>query len=335
MAAVDVNINSVPDNILLEIISYLSVKDRCVCGRCCAFDVLEACQVHSGGVLSRVCRRWRKVTQDFTLWRHVDLLPYNLDLCKMWKFLRSHLSDCLKTLKVRGNVSRKNNWDQSPLSEALLKELKNRCPSLLYLHLELSNITKLPSARILPSSLTHLVLHRNIWPPRWFQGSVASLTHLVHLDLAETTRVDNHDVRDIVQFTNLLSLKLDGCYRLTEEGLLLIPKHLRSLTSLSLMHCNTTDLLAHHIARNLKELRELNLSFSKSLTESCLPIVIDGLLNLEQLFLDGCSNMSLKAFSVLSNSGTLKSLSIKLEESFSEEEIQPWKKKMERCYIQI
>ena len=57
--------------------------------------------------LLRVCRRWRRIVLDKSLWHHVDLLPYQLDLRKMWKLVRAHLSDRLQTLRIRGL------WDTS------------------------------------------------------------------------------------------------------------------------------------------------------------------------------------------------------------------------------
>lgn len=50
----------------------------------------------------RVCRQWRRIVRDNTLWRHVDLLNYRLDLKKMWKLIRSHLSECLLSIKIKG-----------------------------------------------------------------------------------------------------------------------------------------------------------------------------------------------------------------------------------------
>ena len=40
--------------------------------------------------------------QDKSLWREVNLLPYKVELRKLWKLVRAHLSDRLRILRVRG-----------------------------------------------------------------------------------------------------------------------------------------------------------------------------------------------------------------------------------------
>uniref|UniRef100_A0A8I5ZXI7 F-box and leucine-rich repeat protein 12 n=1 Tax=Rattus norvegicus TaxID=10116 RepID=A0A8I5ZXI7_RAT len=48
-----------PDLVLLEIFSYLPVRDRIR--------------------ISRVCHRWKRLVDDRWLWRHVDLTLYTYD----------------------------------------------------------------------------------------------------------------------------------------------------------------------------------------------------------------------------------------------------------------
>ncbi|KAK7491941.1 hypothetical protein BaRGS_00016787 [Batillaria attramentaria] len=316
MAAPVSEFDRLPDNILLDILSYLSVKDRCISGR--------------------VCRRWRKILMDNTLWRHVNLLPYQLDLRKMWKFVRAHLSEQLKTLKIRGCPDPKTNEVKPPLSESMVEDLKGRCPSLYWLHIEPGNVTNLSSAALLPSSLTHLTLLKNTWQPRWLKDCGAALPNLIYLDLSETVRIDNQDVKDIAEFTKLQTLKLDGCYRLSEQGLQEIPKALTSLTSLSLSKCNTTDLVAHHIGRNLKELRELDLSYSKSLTSSSLPALAEGLTKLEYLNLDWCMHLTLHHIPGLAKSKSLRKLSLVAENFlWPDFEIEPYRAMMPDCELNV
>uniref|UniRef100_A0A452RWL7 F-box domain-containing protein n=1 Tax=Ursus americanus TaxID=9643 RepID=A0A452RWL7_URSAM len=47
-----------PDSVLLEIFSYLPVRDRIR--------------------ISRVCHRWKRLVDDRWLWRHVDLTLYTV-----------------------------------------------------------------------------------------------------------------------------------------------------------------------------------------------------------------------------------------------------------------
>ena len=71
--------------------------------------------VHYCSLYFRVCTRFRRITCDNSLWRHVDLLPYRLNVGKTWKVMRSHLSDCLLTFKIRGFLGKTGKYyiDQS------------------------------------------------------------------------------------------------------------------------------------------------------------------------------------------------------------------------------
>ncbi|KAK7100168.1 F-box/LRR-repeat protein 12-like [Littorina saxatilis] len=318
MATSTIHIGRLPDNILLEILSYLPVKDRCISGR--------------------VCRRWRKIVADNSLWRHVDLLPYKLNLHKMWKIIRAHLSECLQTLRIASMYFHsKTRAEVKPaLSLAMLKDLQERCPSLAWLHLEPGRVTEIPNASLLPSSLTHLTLRKCFWEPHWLKGSAEHFSNLVYLDLSNTVRVDNHDMKDIGQFTQLRTLKLDNCYRLSEPGLQEIAKTLTSLTSLSLQCCDTTDLVVHHMARHLTALRDVDLSGSKSLTESCLPSLVEGLTDLEQLSLNNCKNITANALMPLQESTSLRRISlVHVDAPILESDVAPWRENMPHCTINI
>lgn len=191
------------------------------------------------------------------------------------------------------------------------------------------------SANLLPSSLTHLTLRKSTWQPRWLKDCADHFTHLVYLDLTGTVRVDNHDMKDIAQFSKLHTLKLDNCYRLSEQGLQEIVQALTLLTFLSLQGCDTSDLVVHHIGRHLTALQYLDVSGSKSLTESCLPMLAS-LAKLEQLMLNECHNLTVKAFSALCMSHSLRKVSLVLTESrISEDDIAQWRNEMPKCTILI
>lgn len=56
----------------------------------------------------RVCRSWRRIAYDKTLWRYIDITRFvSLDLRKVWKFYRSRLSDVLRSLKMVGYYNAK------------------------------------------------------------------------------------------------------------------------------------------------------------------------------------------------------------------------------------
>lgn len=258
--------------------------------------------VHEDGQLSilhRVCRAWRRVVRDNTLWRHVDLLPYRLNLQKMWKVIRAHFSECLLTMKVRGFVESGGPKQKKPsLSDAMLRDLGERCPNIRDLHLHMCNTDNI-SASNLPSSLTRLVLHGCSWQPRWLKGNEQTLKNVVDLDLSCCCRVDSYDMQDIGSWTNLKSLKLNGLYRLNEKGIQHVAMNLPHLERLELSYTQCTELAVHHISRHLKNLRHLNMSNCSLLNDSAVETLSSGLDKLEYLDLKSNSRLTLSGLSTL------------------------------------
>ncbi|XP_033725010.1 F-box/LRR-repeat protein 12-like [Pecten maximus] len=275
----DVNIRHLPENILLEILSYLSVKDLCRAGS--------------------VCRAWRRVVRDNTLWRHVDLLPYRLNLQKMWKVIRAHFSECLLTMKVCGFAESGGPKQKKPsLSDAMLRDLGERCPNIRDLHLHKCNTDNI-SASNLPSSLTRLVIHGCSWQPRWLKGKEKILQNVVDLDLSCCCRVDSFDMQDIGKWKGLKTLKLNGLYRLNEKGIMHIATNLPLLERLELSYTQCTELAVHHISRHLKNLRHLNMANCSLLNDSAVVTLSSGLHKLEYLDLKSNSRLTISGLSSL------------------------------------
>uniref|UniRef100_A0A9L0SBP4 F-box and leucine rich repeat protein 12 n=1 Tax=Equus caballus TaxID=9796 RepID=A0A9L0SBP4_HORSE len=91
-----------PDSVLLEIFSYLPVRDRIR--------------------VSRVCHRWKRLVDDRWLWRHVDLTlytapppPYIVVYSSLWVLL---VVAC-GTLPRRGLMSRAMSAPRIRTSETL------------------------------------------------------------------------------------------------------------------------------------------------------------------------------------------------------------------------
>ena len=55
--------------------------------------------------LFRICRRWRRIASDRSLWKHVNLTAYELNLKKMWKIIRNHFSEVLLSLHLKGHLA--------------------------------------------------------------------------------------------------------------------------------------------------------------------------------------------------------------------------------------
>ncbi|CAL1546776.1 unnamed protein product [Lymnaea stagnalis] len=296
----------IPENILLEIFKYLPVKDRCVAGS--------------------VCKKWRRIVKDNSLWRHVNLLDYRLDLPKMWKVLRAHFSPCLLTMKIQGFAhTGSSKWKKASISDAMLKELSTRCPNLWHLHLHDCNTDNL-SFESLPPSITSLSITYSTWQPRWFKGKHSHLPKLEHLDLSSTVRLDNYDLEDIAQWSNLKSLSLKGCYRIQGSEIEVIAKNLAALESLDVGGTCLDNLAIHHLSRHLKRLKELYVANCPGIDDSSLATITTGLLKLHILDISDCDKVTIDGLRTLTVLQDIKVLIVKGKNKLQDAEVVTLKK---------
>ncbi|KAG7224818.1 hypothetical protein INR49_013532, partial [Caranx melampygus] len=128
------NLDYFPENILIDILSFLNVRELVKAGR--------------------VCKRWKRLVKDQRLWRHVDLTT--------WK---GFLGCGLRCLRLRGLLLSARGG--SFLSESWLKALATKCPRLSKLYLLHADLRSLPSCQLLPLSL-HVLELRGCELPRGF-----------------------------------------------------------------------------------------------------------------------------------------------------------------------
>jgi Leucine-rich repeat (LRR) protein len=165
-----------------------------------------------------------------------------------------------------------------------------------------------------------------------------------------TVRIDNHDLGDIAQFSKLTTLKLDGCYRVSEQGIQKLAEGLAELESLNLHGCVVSDLSLHRITRHLGKLRELDVSAMTGtptiLTDSCLSSfsLLDKLETLSlSCQIGDDSRIQLKSLPALRGCSSLKELCVNVEktelneseEETKEEVLRDLRKLLPRCQIVI
>ncbi|XP_027138178.1 uncharacterized protein LOC104928695 isoform X2 [Larimichthys crocea] len=98
-----------PENILIDVLSYLSVR-----------EVVRA---------GRVCKRWKRLVKDQRLWRLVDLTAWKGVTSRiLWLLLRQYLGCGLRCLRLRGLLLSARGG--TFLSESWLKALSTKCPRL-------------------------------------------------------------------------------------------------------------------------------------------------------------------------------------------------------------
>ncbi|XP_026214000.1 F-box/LRR-repeat protein 12 [Anabas testudineus] len=140
------NLDYFPENILIDVLSYLSVRELVRAGR--------------------VCKRWKRLVKDQRLWRLVDLTAWKGMTSRiLWVLLRQYLGCGLRCLRLRGLLLSARGG--TFLSESWLKALATKCPRLSKLYLLHADLRGLSSCQLLPPSLQVLEL-RGCELPRGF-----------------------------------------------------------------------------------------------------------------------------------------------------------------------
>ncbi|KAM8848628.1 F-box/LRR-repeat protein 12 [Synchiropus picturatus] len=147
------NLDYFPENILIDVLSYLSVRELVRAGR--------------------VCKRWRRLVKDQRLWRVVDLRAWKGVTSRiLWVLLRQYLGCGLRCLRLRGLLLSARGG--TFLSESWLKALSSKCPRLNKLYLLHADLRSLPNCRFLPPSLKVLELRGCELPQGFFSQSLTT-----------------------------------------------------------------------------------------------------------------------------------------------------------------
>ncbi|KAM4675276.1 F-box/LRR-repeat protein 12 [Discoglossus pictus] len=274
-----------PDNLLLEVLKYLSVKEL----------------IRS----SRVCIRWKRLVADRALWKHVDLTPYRLHSKLIWHLLRHWMGNNLQSLKITGVINSLMKCEF--LTVAVFLEMSKRFPELKNLHLVRTNFRSV-NYDCLPSTLKTLELVQCELPLFWFKRSPGKrrvLPLLETLIITDVSSFSNYHMDIICSHSALKTLLLSGTYRVNDLGVQKASNHLSELEHLKLQGCNISDNTLHLIGRQFNSLKTLDLTNICTLTEDGL-FALSGLKNLEKLWIEYCC--SLYAHSVISVCNSLPAL---------------------------
>ena len=201
-------------------------------------------------------------------------------------------------------------WKKSTLSDAMLKELLERCPNIRTLELMEVNLTKV-SVECLPPRLTRLCVTSSLFPCGWFRavGDGTVLTSLQRVDLSDSGKTSNSDVASLCCCQHITDLKLNGCYRVTDAAAMTIADKLPLLESLEMSSTSCTDLALHHIGRHLTKLVVLNMSACTAITDLGIGLIGHGLIRLKHLSVNQCPSVSDTGVEQLASLKDLRSLS--------------------------
>ncbi|KAF4092365.1 hypothetical protein AMELA_G00020170 [Ameiurus melas] len=253
-----------PENILIDILSYLNVREL----------------IRNG----RVCKRWRALIKDQRLWRTVDLSTWKRVTSRvLWTLLRQYLGRGVCSLHLRGLLQSARGG--SFLSEPWLQTLSSKCPRLRRLTLTQTDLRGLHSCSLLPPSLQVLELRRCELSPGFFTQNPLNLVKTVQKGLGKESRTTSSSCSCVIG-----TLILDNVPSFTDQ-------HLKSLSSWDhLRRLELRDVLRVTVAglkgcappgpHALKHLTHLELEGFSRHQMAALGLA-DGWAGLEQLTLGG------------------------------------------------
>ncbi|XP_022105528.1 F-box/LRR-repeat protein 12-like [Acanthaster planci] len=279
---------SLPVAVMVRIFSFLEVKEKCNA--------------------ARVCRSWYHLVREKQLWKYVDLTPFRVNLQATWKIIRCYFTDALRTLHLRGFMYSIKKTEC--LSNAVLKDLCERCPNLEELHIKDALLTNIDSGN-LPPTLKVLTLQRCATPSGWFQSAVdqGRFGQLQVLSMSWSTGFCDKDLIHLASLPGggqLESLDFSNCYRISHQGFLSMAENLTCLKHLHIPETNVEDEDMHFICRHLKEMKTLTLHDCEALTDLCIGSLAT-LTNLQHLDMRG-SAMKITAGALIGLVGKLKNL---------------------------
>lgn len=175
----------------------------------------------------------------------------------------------------------------------MLNDLKDRCPNLKEIHLKNCNTVNL-NPRLFPSTLFKLTFENCAIQPGLMKKFTEDLPELSSLDVSRTVRFDDAELSYMCGTDQLKVLIVNGCYRVTVEGLTKIAQQMTRLERLEMedtgiVNINQNfELAAHHMARHMISLKHLNLKGCIPLTSTNLQNLVFGLKKLQTLNVACC-----------------------------------------------
>ncbi len=217
-------------------------------------------------LLFRVCRRWNGLVHQKSLWKHIDLTPFKVDLRSIWKLVRAYYTDMLLSLRLHGFTESIKSTEC--ISNAVLTDIQSRCPNLSELFITKANLIKIDSS-LLPTALKKITLHKCLISVDWFKSAEEKglLGKLEKLSLCGTTRTADATLKDFTKATKLKSINLSGCYRVGEPGVSALCQSSPHIEEVYFDNCDISDQCLHHVGTHWKNVKVINLQNCENISD--------------------------------------------------------------------
>ena len=237
---------NLPDNVLLLILQYV--------------DTVSLAHV------SRVCRRWYCLSCDKTLTKFFDLRLCPLSLPQLWKV--SHRKLCSDTIAIHLKGASRPVRVMERISFAYLVDMSRRCPLITTLSLQKFDLTEIP-LNLLSQKLKRLSLRESMLSMGWFdclKTKEFSLLNLIFLDLHSCSKLSNNDLESLSYLTNIKTLLLGNCFRISARGIPSITANMKQLKHVDFSGCPGVNNVVLYYLSTLS-LEQLQLRFCHLVTD--------------------------------------------------------------------
>ncbi|ELT97705.1 hypothetical protein CAPTEDRAFT_167812 [Capitella teleta] len=284
------NINQLPDKLLLHIFTYLHHADLCQ--------------------IAVVCKKWRAIAYDSTLWQRVSLRPDHSGLSV------NNIDSLISLISNRfGHTLRYIELSCELIQGPVLHELSNKCPNLKHLTLDFASAMQLHDFNDLnafPCNLKNLTicLSEVIFMEGFMRKVYQSLSCLEVLHLIGTFEQGDEEEEEIYEVINISKIKahtpnlrvvnlygisfvddshvellssncihleclaLNFCLRVKGTTLKVLTQRCKKLRTLLLHHCGVEDAAMRAVEWENSAINELDLTSTELSAETLQDILL-------------------------------------------------------------
>ncbi|XP_067928614.1 F-box/LRR-repeat protein 7-like [Watersipora subatra] len=326
------SIKCLPDEAMLNILSYLPTNHLCRC--------------------ARVCSRWYNLVWEPSLWTRIQINDENINIDKALRFLLRRLSE--DTPHVCLNLKSMNLKQCVRLSDKGLHLIAKRCPELTHLELNgCSNISNMALSQVVSNctNIQHLnvtgcvsITSISLTPEALTQanqanGSLSKQILLRLLDLTDCPLLDDSGMQIIASYCSQLQyIYLRRCTKITDDGIHYLANSCNMLRELSVSDCRkvsdyglrglsklelnlrylsvakcdkVSDLGIKYIAKHCRKLRYLNVRGCEAVSDESIESLAQNCSRMRSLDLGKCDVTDDGLFMIASHCSQLKKLSVK------------------------
>ncbi|XP_070325834.1 F-box and leucine-rich repeat protein 13 [Odocoileus virginianus] len=295
------DISQLPKRAILQIFSYLSLRDVIICGQ--------------------VNRSWLLMTQMGSLWNGIDFSAvrniitdkYIVSILQRWRLnvLRLNFRGCVLRLKTLRSVSLCKNLqelnvsDCPTLTDESMRYISESCPGVLYLNLSNTIITN-RTMRLLPRYFYNLQNLSLAYCRKFTDKGLQYLNlgngchKLIYLDLSGCTQISVQGFRNIANScSGIMHLTINDMPTLTDNCVKALVEKCRRISSVVFIG-------APHIsdstfkALSACDIKKIRFEGNKRITDACFKLIDKSYPNIRHIYMVDCKGIT---------DGSLKSLS--------------------------